>query len=666
MSQITIQCRLVASEATRYHLWQLMAEQNTPLINELLKQVAEHPEFETWRQKGKLPAGIVSKLCNPLKEDSRFTGQPGRFYTSAIKLVEYIYKSWLTLQQHLRWKLNGQRHWLEILKSDQQLCQDADCSLESLRHQASEILTSLQTSASKSENNKKSKKQKSSSRYSLFDAYDNAEDNLTRSAIAYLLKNHCKIPEQEENLEKFAQRRRKAEIKVERLTQQIESNLPKGRDLTGEQWLETLLTATDTVPKDKEQFKSWQNLLLTKPKSVPFPINYETNEDLTWIQGFADFESYLYLLAIAKHLNEKYLRLLSLYFHAWTQQYQNKKEKARLSVYFSGLSNYIFQIYCDQRQLKWLQRFYEDQKTKQTSNGQHSSSLFTLRSARIVWQEGTKKGQPWNRNYLTLQCTVDTRLWTAEGTEEVKQEKAEKITQDLAKMKKKGNLKETQKAYVKRLNSTLIGLNHSYPRPSRPVYKGQSHLLVGVAFGLKQPATIAIVDGRTGEAIAYRNTKQLLGKDYKLLNRQRKQKQLQSHQRHKAQKQFAPNQFQNSELGEYIDRLLAKAIIEIAQNYQVGSIVLPELDNIRELIQSEIQMRAEEKIPGCVEKQKEYARRYRIQVHQWSYNRLSESIISKASQQGIEIEKVQQPICKSPQEQAKELAILAYQYRQFS
>ncbi|MFP4134915.1 MAG: hypothetical protein ACLFTJ_12275, partial [Halothece sp.] len=67
MSQITIQCRLVASEATRHQLWQLMAQQNTPLINELLKQVAEHPDFETWRQKGKLPGGIVSQLCKPLK-----------------------------------------------------------------------------------------------------------------------------------------------------------------------------------------------------------------------------------------------------------------------------------------------------------------------------------------------------------------------------------------------------------------------------------------------------------------------------------------------------------------------------------------------------------------------------------------------------------------------
>ena len=119
MSQITIQCRLVASEASRQQLWQLMAERNTPLINELLVQVSQHPDFETWQRKGKLPAGTVQHLCKPLRTDSRFEGQPGRFYTSASKLVEYIYKSWFKLQQRRQQKLEGQRHWLEMLKSDE-------------------------------------------------------------------------------------------------------------------------------------------------------------------------------------------------------------------------------------------------------------------------------------------------------------------------------------------------------------------------------------------------------------------------------------------------------------------------------------------------------------------------------------------------------------------
>ncbi len=109
MSQITIQCRLVASEPARQQLWQLMAESNTPLINELLQQVGQHPDFEQWRHKGKLPAAVVSQLCQPLKTDSRFALQPSRFLTSAIHVVEYIYKSWLAVQKRLQQRLEGKR-----------------------------------------------------------------------------------------------------------------------------------------------------------------------------------------------------------------------------------------------------------------------------------------------------------------------------------------------------------------------------------------------------------------------------------------------------------------------------------------------------------------------------------------------------------------------------
>ncbi|MFN4845230.1 MAG: type V CRISPR-associated protein Cas12k, partial [Dolichospermum sp.] len=118
MSQITIQCRLLASESTRQQLWQLMAEKNTPLINELLMQMGKHPEIETWRQKGKHPTGIVKELCEPLKTDPRFMGQPARFYTSATALVNYIYKSWFALMKGYQSQLDGKLRWLEMLNSD--------------------------------------------------------------------------------------------------------------------------------------------------------------------------------------------------------------------------------------------------------------------------------------------------------------------------------------------------------------------------------------------------------------------------------------------------------------------------------------------------------------------------------------------------------------------
>jgi len=165
MSKITIQCRLVASEPTRHQLWKLMAELNTPLINELLRQVNQHPEFESWRQKGKHPTRVVKKLCEPLKTDPRFIGQPPRFYTSAIALVNYIYKSWFALMKRClrrasltQFQLEGKNRWLEMLKSDVELVESSGVSLDSLRTKAAEILVqfaTLNTAETQSTNVKK-------------------------------------------------------------------------------------------------------------------------------------------------------------------------------------------------------------------------------------------------------------------------------------------------------------------------------------------------------------------------------------------------------------------------------------------------------------------------------------------------------------------------------
>ncbi|WP_442867150.1 hypothetical protein [Aphanizomenon sp. CS-733/32] len=80
----------------------------------------------------------------------------------------------------------------------------------------------------------------------------------------------------------------------------------------------------------------------------------------------------------------------------------------------------------------------------------------------------------------------------------------------------------------------------------------------------------------------------------------------------------APNQLGDSELGEYIDRLLAKEIIVIAQTYKAGSIVIPKLGDIPEQIQSEIQSKAEQK-SDIIEVKQKYAKQYLTTVHQWSY-----------------------------------------------
>ena len=411
-----------------------------------------------------------------------------------------------------------------MVKSDSELVETSGVTLETLRHQATEILTQLipQPDSPKPKNTgKKAKKRKASESdrtlsHSLFATYRQSEDNLTTSAIAYLLKNGCELTDKEEGPEKFAKRRRLVEIQIQRLTEQLTARMPKGRDLTNAQWLETLAIASNTVPENEAQAKY---------------------------------------------------------------------------------------------------------------------------------------------------CTVDTPLWTAEGTEQVKEEKAAEIAKVLTKTKDKGNLNENQQAFIQRKSSTLTRINNPFPRPSKPLYQGKSHILVGVSLGLEKPATIAVVDAIASKPLNYRSVKQLLGKNYHLLNRQRQEKQRTSQQRYNAQKQADPNRFGESELGEYVDRLLAKEIIAIAQKYQASSIVLPKLGDMREIVQSETQALAEEKCPEFLEGQRNYAKQSRVSVHNWSYGRLIECIKSQAAKVGMAIEEGQQPVRGSPQEKAKEIAISVYHSR---
>jgi hypothetical protein len=93
---------------------------------------------------------------------------------------------------------------------------------------------------------------------------------------------------------------------------------------------------------------------------------------------------------------------------------------------------------------------------------------------------------------------------------------------------------------------------------------------------------------------------------------------------------------------------------------------LPQLDQIRLIIQSEVDAMAQQKIPDYLEGQKKYAKQVRINLHNWSYNRLSESIISKAAQSEIAIEYGTQAARASPTDRAREIALSAYAKRTVS
>lgn len=210
MSAVTIRCRLIASEETRRHLWQLMAEKNTPLVNELLKLVSQHPDFEVWRRRGTLPETAVEQLCAPLKQDPRFIGQPGRFYTSAGHVVRQTYKSWLTLHKDKQAQLEGKKRWLKIVESDTQLAEICNVSTETIYAKAHEILEQISTSvlpgkpvAKRLKKSKKSTdtKETPSLISKILERFNQTEDPLSRRAMIHLLKHGCKVSEEQETPE---------------------------------------------------------------------------------------------------------------------------------------------------------------------------------------------------------------------------------------------------------------------------------------------------------------------------------------------------------------------------------------------------------------------------------------------------------------------------------
>lgn len=74
--------------------------------------------------------------------------------------------------------------------------------------------------------------------------------------------------------------------------------------------------------------------------------------------------------------------------------------------------------------------------------------MITLRSAQLIWQQGEGKGEPWKIHKLALHCTYNARLWTAEGTGEVRKQQTDKTQKQLSKMEKNENLDENQQTQL--------------------------------------------------------------------------------------------------------------------------------------------------------------------------------------------------------------------------
>ncbi|MGV0107440.1 Transposase [Nostoc sp. DSM 114160] len=646
----TIRCHLGASEDVLRKVWEEMTQKNTPLIIKLLKSVSEQPEFEANKKSGNITNKEITKLRKSITKNSELEKQSGRLGSSADSFVKEVYSSWLTLYQKRKNQKERKEYFLNnILKSDVELVEESNCDLQTIRSKAQEILSQPEEFLKQINNaNKKTKSSPKRSKKNsgkentvtkedankiipktlngiLYEIHRTTQEVLIRCAVSYLLKNYNKVSEVEENIKKLEKRRTEKEVQIRRLEKQIQNNrLPNGRDITGEIYNEAFDNLKNQVPRDNEEYKEWIHNISKKISNFPYPIDYLYG-DLTWY----------------------------------------KNEKGQIFVYFNGWSDYHFQICCNQRQRHFFERFLEDYKTfKKSENGEGklSGSLFTLRSVQLLWQQGEGNGEPWKVHKLSLHCTYDARLWTAEGTEEVRKEETAQVQKRISKAEENKNLDKQEQKKLKANQSSLSRLNNSFTRPSKAAYQGQFNIIVGISFHPVELATVAIIDTNTKKLLVCKTVKQLLGNAFNLLSRRRRQVHLRK-EREKAQKKDSPCNMGESELGEYIDKLLAKRIVEIAKSYQASCIALPTLKDIREIRTSAIQAKAETKIPGDVKGQKLYVKEYNRQIHNWSYNRLQESITSKSAELEISIEFGIQPHYGTLQEQARDLAFYAYQCR---
>ena len=603
MSVISIQSRLVASEPERKQLWQLMAGPQTSLVNTLLERVAQHPQFPAWKAKGQLPAKELTAIVKQTRQETIFADLPGRWISSAQRQVASIYKAWLKCLHRLRYKLIGQQTWLSMLQSDEDLMRASGLTLEQLKAR-SKVLLSQECQ-------------------NWFVAYREAEDDRERLWIAYLLKHHRRIPEGPEDLKKLENIRRKVEIRIERLEIQLEAKLPSGRDLANDNYVNVLMAGTTKLFETDEEFKEWQSQLTSVPKALPFPVQYASNSDLNWLMT----------------------------------------PQGRLGVRFNGLGKLTFKIYCDRQQLPWFQRFYQDQQVYKQNPKEHSQALFTLRSVTLTWKEGTGKGEPWQANYLYLHCSLETLLWSQQGTQIICQQKAEKTQQLLDKLEQKEDLTPTQQQDRQRKQTLLRGLDGKYPRPQHRIYTGHPHPIVGVSLDIEQLVSVALVDVVKAEVIAFQSLKQLLGKDYTLIHRLRYERRSNNHKRKVIQQKGGNTQPTESQLATHVERLVAKAIISFAQQHLARSVALPKIKDIREVIQAQIQARAEQRIPDSKELQRQYAKQYRMNAHRWSYGRVLDAIRNRAGKEGLIVEEGIHSHYDTAVEQAKNVTLSAYALR---
>ncbi len=118
---------------------------------------------------------------------------------------------------------------------------------------------------------------------------------------------------------------------------------------------------------------------------------------------------------------------------------------------------------------------------------------------------------------------------------------------------------------------------------------------------------------------------------------------------------------------EYLARVIAAAIVDLAIDVQAQTIVLPALGNIRETIEARIRAEAQRKFPNYKHLQDQYAKEFRASFHRWNYGMLARCIRKRAGRVGVAVEEVTTPTSQGTlADKAKAIALAVADKHEFT
>ncbi|WP_088892326.1 type V CRISPR-associated protein Cas12k [Leptolyngbya ohadii] len=749
----TLRLLLCFDENTRKQLWDLSVR-HTLLINQLLVELPKQSKFESWRKKGSIPrkeiqlqlTHLKNKKFVHLKEEGVFEDIPARMLTSAVLSVQYMFASIFARQRKLHFQCEGKKTWLAIQEYDLDLAQSTDFTPEQIRDRAKQFLEEVEQRRQELREENQAEQDLPSVMSLLFQLFKETETPLEQRAIAYLLRNDCKVKVKKkkkkeggeveeaevEDRDAILLRLSKKRIQIQRFEEQMAVELPIGRDPLGYRTDQLIQSAALFYPEG--EFEAWQKEfavrlanLSSDLETLPYPVLFGSNTDLYW-----SFET-------NTQPEEPKTSLCEIVNPNGTpssrrkpkrRRYKKRKKlnTARICVRFKGFSGIQGKTYCDRRDLATLRQWVTDleENKRRSKEDKFSLALLPLRSACLLWEPDKQHAgeeKPWQSHRLYLHCTIDTRLLTAEGTEQVRQEKLTKVNRYLRQLRIEEqadeilscspppiddedeeqvvieNEENTQINKKNRTTRDRLIRNSPPPRPSQVAHRGDPDIAMKIAFSRQEIVGTAVMDLQSQQVLEYCtprellseqrqevlkqrsaklhsqpkrqqkaqdkaeavqqsegkkscspykpkiNPKQLQLQPYRLINRWRRLRDQNIRDRQTEQQQglYRPSKAE-ANLSQYLNRLLARRIIQRCQHWKVSIIVLPELGDLRESVESEIKAKAKQKFcDDNVYRQQQYKKEHRMGFHRWSYKNLSQCIRACAVEVGISVVPGRQP-----------------------